>query len=318
MKGSIKDSSYATFQRAWSVFEVFYQEFYACQPVWPVSETDIIWFCTYLSICEYAPSTIHTYVSAINHMNRLKGQPSFTSSFLVRKVLDGIDATAVPKPLRAPITPELLDLMLTNLPHMGLSFYEYNLFQAVFTFMFFTCARVGEIAISHGQAGHVLSLSDIEVINQKNPNEHILVHFVSFKHNKSNTRHSIPVTRRSGPFCPVSLLFKYLTLRGLAKGPLFIRKDGATLSSTCISNLLKKCLKFVGHDPAKYGTHSFRIGRCSDLAKQGASDTEIRFLGRFHSDAFLKYVRPQVFGGGAAGGSGGPRVRAGGRRGTTV
>ena len=32
------------------------------------------------------------------------------------------------------------------------------------------------------------------------------------------------------------------------------------------------------------------------LAKDGASEPYIRFMGRWHSDAFLAYVRPSVFG----------------------
>ncbi len=88
----------------------------------------------------------------------------------------------------------------------------------------------------------------------------------------------------------------WLQIRGVDQGPLFRDVLGRPILASRVSAILKKALSQAGLDPTSFGTHSFRIGRCSDLAKGGASEAQIRFLGRFHSDAFLKYVRPQVFG----------------------
>jgi hypothetical protein len=41
-----------------------------------------------------------------------------------------------------------------------------------------------------------------------------------------------------------------------------------------------------------YNAHSFRIGRTTDLALEGFSSEMIRLLGRWSSDAYLRYIRP--------------------------
>ena len=44
-------------------------------------------------------------------------------------------------------------------------------------------------------------------------------------------------------------------------------------------------------DPSRYKGHSFRIGAASYAADRGFSDAQIRMLGRWKSNAFLRYLR---------------------------
>jgi hypothetical protein len=46
-----------------------------------------------------------------------------------------------------------------------------------------------------------------------------------------------------------------------------------------------------GFDTLKYSGHSFRIGASTFAAECGFSDTQIRAMGHWRSDAFLKYIR---------------------------
>ena len=54
---------------------------------------------------------------------------------------------------------------------------------------------------------------------------------------------------------------------------------------------LNRALRFCNLDPALYKLHSFRIGAATWAAAKGFSDTQIRQLGRWKSNAFLKYIR---------------------------
>ena len=45
--------------------------------------------------------------------------------------------------------------------------------------------------------------------------------------------------------------------------------------------------KYFYFIPTQYKWHSFRIGACTWLMKQGKSDSQIRQRGRWHSDAFF-------------------------------
>ena len=53
----------------------------------------------------------------------------------------------------------------------------------------------------------------------------------------------------------------------------------------------KKSIKKLNLDCRLYNTHSFRIGRCSDLLKMGVPIEKIKLMGRWKSNAVFKYVR---------------------------
>ncbi|KAI8519748.1 hypothetical protein Bbelb_030050 [Branchiostoma belcheri] len=64
------------------------------------------------------------------------------------------------------------------------------------------------------------------------------------------------------------------------------------VSSDHFSNTLRKCLERAHLDPQAYTAHSFRIGAATHAASSGASDAQLRALGRWSSDAFKSYIRP--------------------------
>ncbi len=59
-----------------------------------------------------------------------------------------------------------------------------------------------------------------------------------------------------------------------------------------VNKILNMSLFSLHLNPKAYGTHSFRIGSTTDCAAQGASVTQLRFMGHWRSDAYLKYIRP--------------------------
>lgn len=54
---------------------------------------------------------------------------------------------------------------------------------------------------------------------------------------------------------------------------------------------IKSIAKHFGLDPARFGTHSSRIGGASALSAAGIEDSVIKIMGRWQSLAFLRYVR---------------------------
>ena len=63
--------------------------------------------------------------------------------------------------------------------------------------------------------------------------------------------------------------------------------------SYVVRNLRKlhKCLSVCGLDSSRYKGHSFRIGAASLVVEKGLSDSQIRAMGRWNSNAFRKYIR---------------------------
>ena len=91
--------------------------------------------------------------------------------------------------------------------------------------------------------------------------------------------------------CPVHWLKQFLSYRGPYGKNLFQHRDGTSVTRDQVMTVLRKALTFLGVDSTKYGTHSFRIGRCTDLAMAGFSDAQLRQMGRWRSDAFRLYIR---------------------------
>ena len=68
------------------------------------------------------------------------------------------------------------------------------------------------------------------------------------------------------------------------------------ITRTFFVTQLKAALKFNNLDCALYKAHSFRIGAASWATAKGFSDSQIRLLGRWKSNAFLKYIRTPSLG----------------------
>ena len=54
---------------------------------------------------------------------------------------------------------------------------------------------------------------------------------------------------------------------------------------------LKKALKELNLNPSHFNTHSFRIGAATSAKQAGISDSHLKAMGRWRSDAYLKYIR---------------------------
>ena len=153
----------------------------------------------------------------------------------------------------------------------------------MFLFAFYFGLRVGEFTSSrHNIQCQQLVLSDLEM----------QLTFTSFKHSSEAPEvHSIP--SNSSRFCAVKAMQAYLTFRGRDDGPLFLL-HGKPVSNRSFSAILKKVVKNLGLASEKYKAHSFRIGAACFWAGKGLSEVQIRKLGRWHSDALIKYIRGEV------------------------
>ena len=86
--------------------------------------------------------------------------------------------------------------------------------------------------------------------------------------------------------CPIAALQAFISLRRPLPGPLFMLSDSSFLTRARLANILKLCFNDV-----TINTHSFRIGGASALSAAGFSDAQIKLLGRWNSNCFIKYLR---------------------------
>lgn len=59
--------------------------------------------------------------------------------------------------------------------------------------------------------------------------------------------------------------------------------------------VLKKCLERMGLNNLKFSFHLFRIGAASEVAQLGLPESDNKEMGRWKSQCFKLYVRPNLF-----------------------
>ena len=88
--------------------------------------------------------------------------------------------------------------------------------------------------------------------------------------------------------CPVAAVTASLAIQGNSQGPMFQFKDRTPLTK---QKFIRKALQSAGIDPTKYAGHSFRKGAATTAAERGIQDSTINILGRWKSDAYLRYIK---------------------------
>lgn len=97
--------------------------------------------------------------------------------------------------------------------------------------------------------------------------------------------------------CPVTAVRRWMAAAGIAEqaeGYLFPGERGSTthLHPDTLNDLIKKCLKACGIDPAKYGSHSARVGWATQMARDGHGMSAIQKGTRHKTPAMVShYIR---------------------------
>lgn len=86
--------------------------------------------------------------------------------------------------------------------------------------------------------------------------------------------------------CPVEALKQYLAYRPGVGGPLYLPTSGRALVPSDVNSLLRTALPGL-----HISSRSLRIGAATAAGKKGLAPYVIQAAGRWHSDAYLRYVR---------------------------
>ena len=164
------------------------------------------------------------------------------------------------------------------------------MFKAMCTTAFYAFMHIDEITATK-QARDDIQLSQVTMLSTASGFiASVKLTFHQFKHHYNQTPVSIIIPRQAG-VCPVENLLRYFSLRGSAPGPLFQHLTGVPVNRTKFDEWLTRVIKHCRLDSTKYKDHSFRIGAASHAVPCGYSDSKIRLLGRWKSDAFKRYIR---------------------------
>ena len=165
------------------------------------------------------------------------------------------------------------------------------------TIAFFTFLRVGEMTINGKKSSNPpLQFHQVsKLCTSLHFTKAIKNYFADYKHNYNQRSFSIIVNRQVAGPCPVQYILEYLDQGNHSPGAFFQLRNGEAVSRKTSSLFLSSAIKQCGLDPAQYKGYSFRIGAASHAAALGSTDSQIRVLGRWKSNAFRKYIRIDSF-----------------------
>ena len=287
MRGALTRSSAASYQRSWALFSDFIKQ-YDIQGNFPISITTLSLFIAFLAQRGYKPSTISSYVSAIGYMHKIQGIQDPTGAFLIIQLLKSLHKNNPSADTRLPIDKQVLDKLIWALPYVSRSRFEICLFASMFALAFHAFLRIGEItkrSIKEENL-HLLQLQNVQF-----DKDYFVLKFESYKHSQGKAFFLKVTKTKDGSSCPLKLLLRYLTLRGDAGGPLFCQQSGLPILRRDFDEFLRKALVFNKINPKSFKGHSFRIGAATSAAAQGLSENTIKQMGRWKSDAYMKYIR---------------------------
>ena len=280
---SYSDQTFRNYSRIFSNFIKFLVNL-NIPVILPATTSTLIAFISHLHTGGKKHSTISSYLSAIGTFHKLLYDTDPTKSFLVVRSLLGLKKSSPPNLGLLPIRFNLLIKVIQALQRSKLDNFLQLMTKAIFLLAYHGCFRIGELVWSQS-AQHTLSLS--QVTFNHSPKSVILT-LPSFKHSVDPVEIIIP---SSSPHCPVGALEDYLDVRPRGKGPLFLKPNGDPVKREDVVKTLKDTLTLLVPDTSRYITHSFRIGRTTDLVSLGTPDSVIRETGRWRSDAFKSYIK---------------------------
>ena len=237
--------------------------------------------------------TIRSTLSAISWHHKLNSKEDPTRHFLIMRLLLGIKKVQKKREKQVvPISHHILAKILEQLSFVTKENYIHKMMQAAFLLAYHGALRVGEFAKSN-HLRHTIKIEDVKLYHTVTGTA-MTIALQSFKHCETGATFRIKPSLQQ-KYCPVTALKTYLKLRPQKPGPLFIYPNGKPISRRIVANTLKLCLERAGYDPEPYNTHSFRVGKASDMAITGIPEALIRRAGRWGSDAYKKYIRFSLF-----------------------
>lgn len=281
---SMAKSTWDTYDRALRSVQDFITDF-GLPSAWPMAPAVIALYVSFMYGRGYAPRSIVTYLSAISYVHKLLNMPDPTASWLVEKLIVGAQKDKPSCDARLPITRPILEKLVVAASPCIAGFYERIMFIAMLRIAFAAFLRVGEMALSQSNYTNILTVADIQV-TQLAGSAAVRVKFSHYKH--SAGRGALVTVADTAA---VDALLSFLRVRGLAPGFLFCLPSGKPVTREMFSGWLQAVLRFCKLDSSRYKTHSLRIGATCQAFADGYSETQIREWGRWHSDAYKRYLR---------------------------
>jgi site-specific recombinase XerD len=257
-----------------------------------VTKKEFPMYLAYLHNKKVKSTTIRSHVSAISFTYKTKGLTSPTDSFASSKLLAAYKKSDPPKCVRNPISAKILKKLVGFIPGLSNSKTEAKMLRSLVTLMYAALLRISEVTYT-AKSKHNLMKNQVQLVRTKEAT-HVLISMHTCKFSKGNLAPMRVNANLEHPeICPVRAFYSYAKVRPSSQYA-FCTDTASQLTPKYVRQRLVTLLQVAGQDAAAFNTHSFRIGRATDMYRQGYSDLQIAKAGRWNTKAFLKYIKPQI------------------------
>lgn len=238
--------------------------------------------------------------SSFNHINKslagisfffkMHNLPACNSFFSVRQFLKGYRRLTFTPDTRRPISIELLRDICLATNRVCRSEFEALLFNAAFVLIFFAALRISELVANNKKGNSGLQAGEVCISQEK-----VQVFISKSKTDPLGRGRWLTLHACGDPIiCPYLILSKYIAVRPSGTGNFLVHLDLSPLTRFQFSTILQRCLASLGLGHFKFSSHSFRIGAATEAARMGLDDSIIKRLGRWESERFNLYIRPNL------------------------
>jgi hypothetical protein len=249
-----------------------------------------------------APDTAANYVSRIaTHLSRAVGQPVRGDGRM--PVLAGVvrAARSIPRTrqYKLPVSAAVVQSILRDTAvDPGV--------RAAIAAAFACCLRVGECTVAPGTRRAPLVRAGVRFrsVPSRSPSGQVRVMFLHVLSSKADAFNvgedafaavgsALAAAPRSASHIdPVVFVEEYVARFPAAPdAPAFLLQSGAPVSPAAVRATIKAAVAACGLDPARYSSHSIRIGAAVAMADAGVDVATIKAVGRWKSATFLRYLR---------------------------
>ncbi|XP_053107511.1 uncharacterized protein LOC128325774 isoform X1 [Hemicordylus capensis] len=257
---------------------------------WPVPVEHVMQFLVSLFRAGKAVSTMGGYVSALAFEAQVQGVQDTTGDPRVKRMLEGWARQQPRGPdKRRPLTLDVVVALIRHLPVCCSSPWEATLMKAASLVYFFGAFRPSEVLPwgRHSPVGRCLQFGDLSFEGRG-----VTLLLRSSKTDQEGKGQVIRLHAASDPgMCPVMALRQYVAGGPKASGCLFVHERGDPLTQYQLWAVLRKAMACAGVSDLGFSLHSFRIGAATTASGLGLEARDVQRIGRWKSDAFLRYVR---------------------------
>jgi hypothetical protein len=288
---SLKMSTKKTYTSAQNRFLRFCNEYNFI--AYPVSETTLLYYISYLFKEGLKGNSIRVYLSAIRNLNIMHDCPPPVHTPKILLALKGAVTLSAPPTRKLPITFDILQRIIPLLQYR----LDGQMLSLAMTTAFFGCLRAGELclpdSVSFNPSVH-LCFSDVTLCFTQRL---FKLRLKASKTDKFSNGSIVHIGCSGKPICSYCAMSTYIASRHNAdpNSPLFLDKQGNILTKSRFISSTKLLLALLGFDPSLYSGHSFRAGAATTAADKGFDDWQLKMLGRWASNAYTIYLRnPKV------------------------